>query len=218
MDQRYDDDHRGPGVADAISLAECWLRLRQAKITWPERPFRSPLAEIIHQYYPEDQREQAAADCEAEECAMETIIEAILLGTLPVWYSPKDGPEKVAAPEAFLELQKESIICGTYRPPNDRGYLYGRPLFVKRSNWQTWIDDLKQRYRPQNTAGIEKRAQLWLRGEFESGAEGVRSDFLNRAHKLFPSLSVRGFNDRIWRPLAEEFGRNRAGRPKNRNT
>ena len=36
-------------------------------------------------------------------------------------------------------MDHATLVSGTYRPPNDRGWLYGRPLFVKRDDWVRFV-------------------------------------------------------------------------------
>lgn len=133
---RYDDGKRGPGVVDAISLSECWIELRSSKIPWelPEPPRR--MAEVLPD-------EHAVESMLRDNVAMRRLIGAIKSGALPIWVAPIDGPERVAAPNAFLELGRESIIAGVYRPYNDHAsWLYGYPLFVKRADWASFLSGL----------------------------------------------------------------------------
>lgn len=56
-------------------------------------------------------------------------------GELKIWVAPIGEPERLVAPGAFVEVDHATVVAGVYRPPNDRGWLYGRPLFVKRADW-----------------------------------------------------------------------------------
>lgn len=148
---RYDDGKRGPGVIDSIILSDCWLELAQLDIEWPAsdnmRPMVRAMIALIDADYPEGQRQSAKQRALNDEAAMTAIISAIKLGHLPVWIAPIEGTiaERVVAPSAFLELDRKSVIAGCYRPYNDRGWLYGYPLFIKRADWVHFLNQLPRR-------------------------------------------------------------------------
>ncbi|MBB3032547.1 hypothetical protein [Alteriqipengyuania lutimaris] len=91
------------------------------------------------QSIPEDQRENWLTTQAASEEVTRLISSAIQSGELPVWVAPNDGDEKLVDPGAIIEMDHASVVSGVYRPPNDRGWLYGRPLFVKKTDWIEFV-------------------------------------------------------------------------------
>lgn len=132
---RYDDEHRGPAVTDAYELSHCRIDLAERSETWPA-PANLP-AHVMEfaQLVPEDQR----ADWLRREANIEEvdryISNAMRSGELPIWVAPIGEPERLVAPGAMVEVDHATVVSGVYRPPNDRGWLYGRPLFVKKGDW-----------------------------------------------------------------------------------
>lgn len=136
---RYDDEHRGPAVADAYELSRCRVDLAERSDIWAAlENFPARMMELA-QAIPEDQRtdwlrRQANLD-EVDRlisCAMRS-------GELPIWVAPIGEPERLVASSTMLEVDRATIVSGCYRPPNDRGWLYGRPLFVKRDDWVSFV-------------------------------------------------------------------------------
>lgn len=134
---RYDDAFRGPAPIDAIQINECYARIAETSPAWP-MPAKIPVAamEFFTRTYPTDQKQAALQRHFMEEGIIAAMIAAITAGELPIWVAPIDGSEKLVAPGAFIELGRETILAGCYRPYNDRSWLVGRPLFAKRRAWE----------------------------------------------------------------------------------
>ena len=144
---RYDDEHRGPAVPDSYELSQCWIDLAERSQGWPT-PANLPSRMVeFAQSVPEDQR----ADWLRRQANLEgvdtCIANAMRSGELPIWVAPIGEPERLVAPGAIVEVDHATVVSGVYRPPNDRGWLYGRPLFVKRDDWAKFaarIDSVKK--------------------------------------------------------------------------
>ena len=147
---RFDDQHRGPGVADAYALSHCWVDLAVHSEAWdaPEN-FPSRLVELA-QSIPEEQRADWLRK-QANLKEVERLISyAMRTGDLPIWVAPIGELEQMVAPGALVEVDRATIVSGCYRPPNDRGWLYGRPLFVKKDDWVQFVakvEDSKATYK-----------------------------------------------------------------------
>ena len=153
---RYDDEHRGPAVSDAYELSRCWIDLMEVSRDWPLPSDLPPHMVEFAQRVPEDQRQEWLRAQSASEEVIRRISRAMRSGELPIWVAPKDAPERVVAPSAMLEVDGATIKAGCYRPPNDRGWLYGRPLFVKINDWNGFVETTQS----QMTAAPTKAANV----------------------------------------------------------
>lgn len=161
MDARYDEDHRGPAVPDALGLGECLRLLLALPVDWPKPDTAKgkSILSVIRSTYPAEQIESAVREFCRSEGAVDLLRDAILKGDLSLWVSPTDGTERPVDRSALLEFDRQSIVAGVYRPPNDRGWLFGRPLFVKRAEWEKWICSLdSSRRKPSRGRGRPKGA------------------------------------------------------------
>ncbi len=150
---RVDDEHRGPAVEDALELSWCRIALLEASGGWPIPDDLPPLLVEFSQSIPEDQRSDWLQRQTASEEVTRLISYAMRSGELPIWIAPKDGPERLVAPSAMLEVDHATVVSGCYRPPNDQGWLYGRPLFVKRSDWSAFVENVAAAKTPLDRAG-----------------------------------------------------------------
>lgn len=132
---RYDDEHRGPAVTDAYELSHCRIDLAERSETWPAPGNLPPRMMEFAQSVPEDQRADWLRRQANIEEADRHISNAMRSGELPIWVAPIGEPERLVAPGAMVEVDHATVVSGVYRPPNDRGWLYGRPLFVKKADW-----------------------------------------------------------------------------------
>jgi len=164
---RYDDEHRGPAVMDAYDLSHCWFDLIERSEAWPS-PANPPLPMLeMAKSIPEDQMSdwlrRQANRAEADSC----ICKAMRSGDLPIWIAPIGEPERLVAHNALLEVDQDTLVAGVYRPPNDRGWLYGRPLFVKKADWAKFakrLDDTKKVLGPNDKPLLtERKERRWLR-------------------------------------------------------
>lgn len=125
--QRYDDEYRGPAVADAYELSHCRIDLAVHSETWPAPANVPPRMVEWAQKIPDDQR----ADWLRRQANLEEVDKlisyAMRSGDLSIWVAPIGEPERPVAPSALMEVDHATIVSGCYRPPNDRGWLYGRP-------------------------------------------------------------------------------------------
>ena len=136
---RYDDNHRGPAVTDSYELSHCRIDLAERSEGWPT-PAKPPLRMVeFAQSIPEDQRADWLRRQANIEDADKHIANAMRSGELPIWVAPIGEPERLVAPGAIVEVDHATVVSGVYRPPNDRGWLYGRPLFVKKDDWVRFI-------------------------------------------------------------------------------
>jgi hypothetical protein len=133
---RYDDEHRGPAVLDAYALSTCWIDLAQDSEAWPVPNNFPPALLALAQRVPDDQRSDWLRRQAHLKEVDRIISDAMRSGELHIWVAPVGGPEQRVAPGAMLEVDQATIQSGCYRPPNDRGWLFGRPLFVK---WDDWV-------------------------------------------------------------------------------
>lgn len=134
--ERYDDEHRGPAVTQAYSLSRCWIDLAEHSRNWPEPNSTPDHLRAISQNHPSESRNEWLKDAANREVMEKLLSYALRSGELPVWVAPLDGPEKPVPAESILEMDHATMVSGTYRPPNDRGWLHGRPLFIK---WDDWV-------------------------------------------------------------------------------
>ena len=147
---RFDDQHRGPGVADAYALSHCRVDLAVHSEAWDTPENFPPRLVELAQSIPEEQRADWLRK-QANLKEVERLISyAMRAGDLPIWVAPIGEPERMVAPSALVEVDRATIVSGCYRPPNDRGWLYGRPLFVKKDDWVQFvakIEDSKATYK-----------------------------------------------------------------------
>ncbi len=166
---RYDDEHRGPAVTDAYELSHCRIDLAERSGSWPI-PDKLPARMVeLAKSIPEDQR----ADWLRRQANLEEsdrhISHAMRSGELPIWVAPIEQPERLVAPGAMVEVDHATVVSGVYRPPNDRSWLYGRPLFVKRDDWTGFaarINSAKKftgRTDKVHTCLTEAQNRQWLR-------------------------------------------------------
>lgn len=141
---RYDDEHRGPGVMDAYELSDCRIDLAVHSDVWPLPENLPPLMVEFSERIPEDQRADWLRRQAASEEVDQLISYAMRSGNLPIWVAPIGEPERLVAPGAMVEVDHATIVSGCYRPPNDRGWLSGRPLFVKRDDWSKFVDGVQR--------------------------------------------------------------------------
>ena len=106
---------------------------------WPSPASISDHLEAIAQQKPADQRDAWLRDAANRAEVDRLLCHAIQSGELPLWVAPKDAPETPVPPKSILQMDHATLVSGTYRPPNDRGWLYGRPLFVKRDDWVRFV-------------------------------------------------------------------------------
>lgn len=212
---RYDDGFRGPGVADSYRLSECWIQLLQTEVAWPEASMPPRMEAFLRATYPPDQISDAISSIRHQDASETALRQAIMSGDLTLWTSPIEGPaDRVIDHTSLLELGRETIISGCYRPYNDRqNWAYGRPLFIKKSEWDPWLSKLRKRYMPPMTSDLEGRCRKWLEQSILEGRTGTRGDWLEAALTKFPALSKRAF-ERAWRSVADRHGLSRPGRPR----
>jgi hypothetical protein len=105
------------------------------------------------QSVPEDQRADWLRRQANIEEADRHISNAMRSGELPIWVAPIGEPERLVAPGAIVEVDHATVVSGIYRPPNDRGWLYGRPLFVKRDDWAKFAARIDSAKKPARASG-----------------------------------------------------------------
>lgn len=136
---RYDDDLRGPAVSDAYELSRCRIDLAERSDLWPLPDQIPPGLRDQSQKIPTAQR----ADWLRRQVNLnevdQLISSAMRSGNLAIWVAPLGEPERQVAPGALVEVDDATLASGVYRPPNDRGWLYGRPLFVKHEDWVAFV-------------------------------------------------------------------------------
>ncbi|MEN7537199.1 hypothetical protein [Aurantiacibacter flavus] len=166
---RYDDEHRGPAVTDSYELSHCRIDLAERSEGWPT-PANLPSRMVdFAQSVPEDQRANWLRRQANIEEAERHIANAMQSGELPIWVAPIGEPERLVAPGAFVEVDHATVVSGVYRPRNDRGWLYGRPLFVKRDDWAIFaarIDAAKKpmrKYGKSQSRSHDGDERQWLR-------------------------------------------------------
>jgi len=137
--ERYDDEHRGPAVTEAYSLSRCWIDLAEHSRNWSEPDSIPDHLQAISQNHPPETRDGWLKDAANREVMEKLLSYALRSGELPLWVAPLDGPEKPVPAESILEMDHATMVSGTYRPPNDRGWLHGRPLFIKWSDWVKFV-------------------------------------------------------------------------------
>jgi hypothetical protein len=98
----------------------------------------------LAQAIPEDQQEEWLRRQANLEEVDRLISSAMRSGDLPIWVAPIGEPERLVAPSAMVEVDHATVVSGVYRPPNDRGWLYGRPLFVKCRDWAAFVSSVQQ--------------------------------------------------------------------------
>lgn len=140
---RYDDEHRGPAVTDAYELSHCRIDLAERSETWPAPANLPPRMEEFAQSVPEDQRADWLRRAANIEEADRLIAYAMRSGELPIWVAPIGEPETLVASSAMVEVDHATVVSGVYRPPNDRSWVSGRPLFVKKDDWVRFADKIQ---------------------------------------------------------------------------
>lgn len=166
---RYDDEHRGPAVTDSYELSHCRIDLAERSEGWPTPANLPPRMVDFAQSVPEDQRADWLRRQANIEEADRHISNAMRSGELPIWVAPIGEPERLVAPGAIVEVDHATVVSGVYRPPNDRGWLYGRPLFVKRDDWAKFaarIDSAKKSARESGNSQSNSHdgdERQWLR-------------------------------------------------------
>jgi hypothetical protein len=136
---RVDDGHRGPAVADAYKLSRCWIDLLEHAQAWPMPTNLPPDMVELAQTVPEDQRHDWLRRFANMEEAERLISYEIRSGGLPIWVAPIGEADRPVDSSAILEIDRATLSAGTYRPPNDSGWLKGMPLFVKKDDWVHFI-------------------------------------------------------------------------------
>lgn len=166
---RYDDEHRGPAVADAYELSHCRIDLAARSEAWPDPANLPPRMIEFAQSVPEDQRADWLRRQANLEEADRHISNAMRSGELPIWVAPIGEPERLVAPGAMVEVDHATVVSGVYRPPNDRGWLYGRPLFVKCDDWSEFAARIDSARKPTEkgdkaqSRSTEGEDRQWLR-------------------------------------------------------
>lgn len=145
---RLDDPNRGPAVIDAYELSHCLIDLMERSRNWqPSEDFPQHLQDKAARIG-EDQRADWLQLQWASREVAEAIANAMRTGELPIWVAPMGEPERLVAPSALVEVDEATVVAGVYLPPHDRGWLYGKPFFVKRDDWANFaarIDSAKNR-------------------------------------------------------------------------
>ena len=141
---RFDDEHRGPAVSNSYSLSDCWIDLSRCSDAWPVAGTIPPGLIEFAQSVPEDQRADWVRRTIAANDVRMLVSQGMSSGSLPLWVAPIGGPEQEVDPKALLEIDHATIASGCYRPYNDRGWLFGRPLFVKRADWVRFRDEVQR--------------------------------------------------------------------------
>jgi hypothetical protein len=126
-------------------------------IAWPALPKETQAG--LAETYPPDQLERNLATAARKHGAVAVLIQGMRSGALPVWAAAEDGSEMVVDPSAFLELEWQSILAACYRPFNDRGWLYGRPLFVKIADLEAFAAALPRTEKPSG----DRHAVEWIK-------------------------------------------------------
>ncbi|SNT22871.1 hypothetical protein SAMN06295912_1656 [Sphingomonas laterariae] len=166
---RYDDEHRGPAVADSYQLSHCRIDLAERSVSWPTPASLPPLMVEFAQSVPDDQRADWLRRQANIEDADKHIADGMRSGELPIWVAPIGEPDRLVAPDAIVEADHATVVSGVYRPPNDRGWLYGRPLFVKRADWAKFAARIDAAKKPARENGkFQSRShdgdeRQWLR-------------------------------------------------------
>ena len=140
---RVDDGHRGPAVTDSYGLSHCRIDLAERSEGWPTPATLPPCMVEFAQSVPEDQRADWLRRQANIEEADRHIAKAMRSGELPIWVAPIGEPERLVASDAIVEVDHATVVSGVYRPPNDRGWLYGRPLFVKKDDWVRFVANIE---------------------------------------------------------------------------
>ena len=137
---RLDEVHRGPAALNAYELSRCYIDLMERFRDWG-RPLQIPdaIAKRACMIPAEGRREWAATQAAAER-AKKLISDGMMTGTLPIWIATKDQGDRPVAPSALIEVGDATVVSGCYLPSHDRGWLYGRPLFVKDRDWLAFVD------------------------------------------------------------------------------
>jgi len=132
---RLDDPHRGPAVTDAYELSGCRIDMMERSRNWqPPEEFPQHLQDKAARIGEDRHADWLQVQWASEEVS-QTIANAMRTGELPIWVAPMEESERLVAPSALVEVDEATVVAGVYCPPNDRGWLYGRPLFVKRDDW-----------------------------------------------------------------------------------
>jgi|JI81BgreenRNA_FD_contig_31_7482601_length_1355_multi_5_in_0_out_0_1 hypothetical protein len=132
---RLDDPHRGPAVTDAYELSGCRIDLMERSRSWqPPEELPQHLQDKAARIGKDRRADWLQLQWASQEVT-QAIANAMRTGELPIWVAPMGESERLVAPGALVEVDESTIVAGVYCPPNDRGWLYGRPLFVKRDDW-----------------------------------------------------------------------------------
>ena len=140
---RHDDKHRGPAVTDAYELSRCRIDLAERSEAWPAPANLPPRMIKFAQSIPADQRSDWLRRQANIGEADRRISNAMRSGELPIWVAPIGEPECLVASGAMVDVDHNTVVSGVYRPSNDRGWLCGRPLFVKKADWVLFIDKIQ---------------------------------------------------------------------------
>lgn len=162
---RYDDEHRGPAVTEAYALSRCWIDLAEHSRDWPSPASNPDQLIAIAERKPADQRDAWLKDAANRQEVDRLLSYAIRSGELPIWVAPTDELEKPVPAESILEMDHATLVSGTYRPPNDRGWLYGRPLFVKRKDWVRFVREVNRAKTPGTEANRLGVARAFTRDD-----------------------------------------------------
>lgn len=225
---RLDDPHRGPAVTDAYELSVCRIDLMERSRNWqPPEELPQQLQDKAARIGQDRRADWLQVQWASEEVA-QAIANAMRTGELPIWVAPMGESERLVAPSALVEVDEATIVAGVYCPPNDRGWLYGRPLFVKRDDWVKFAASVDREMTMgrkacsassndggvTSTVGAERECEEWLTKGFANDPQNKRSkrQFQSDAKAAFgPRLSVRGFL-RAWDAVAPQAGRSKPGR------
>jgi hypothetical protein len=150
---RLDDPHRGPAVTDAYELSRCYIDLMERARNWqPSEDFPQHLKDKAARIA-EDRRADWLQRQWASQEITRTIANAMRTGELPIWVAPMGEPERLVAPSALVEVGEATVVSGVYLPAHDRGWLYRRPLFVKRDDWVSFADQTDSARRREISGG-----------------------------------------------------------------
>lgn len=221
MQKRYDDGFRGPAVADALQLNDCWADLHARDLPWPMDEERiEQIKGRTSIPWPAAQLDAAIRHTQREDAIARCIISAAESGVLPMWIAPIGEPDRPVAPSALLELGIDSLKAGCYRPYNDRDSdLFGRPLFVKRDHWRAFVAAVTARLTGKSEEapgelGIQPytddERQQWMRDH-----PGLNADDAHREYRADPRYD--GTKQAAWRAEWKRVkGTRRGAQPKQR--
>ncbi|WP_143066701.1 hypothetical protein [Sphingobium sp. YR768] len=162
------DDIRdfGIAVADAIRLNDCFHELYRI---FEQRPFTNLDRQLISQMKtldPSDADDDWLRRSALDEIAQAYVRSAILYRHCPLWVRTKDTDEQVDS-YSVPSLDNRMIKSGAYiTGSHPKGYLEGRPLWIKKSDWAAYINKiLIERYgHPAPPPTPSERAPTFKRG------------------------------------------------------